>query len=107
VNRFIGYSLVVTANNYDIVKITVTVAHKVFNICEQFTAESSQLLSMKASCPRLNGFSAATDGLIHNSCVKQLLGILLLQETQIEMSISKVSSPAFACFVLTAPAALW
>jgi hypothetical protein len=34
-------------------KITITIALKVFNVCEYFTAESSLLLSVTASCPWL------------------------------------------------------
>jgi hypothetical protein len=32
-NRFIEHSHVVTTNNYNTLKITVTVTHKVFNVC--------------------------------------------------------------------------
>jgi hypothetical protein len=40
-NRFIGYSKVVTTINHKTLKITVTIAYKVFNVCYHFTAESS------------------------------------------------------------------
>jgi hypothetical protein len=33
VNRFTGYSQVVTTINYNTLNITVTIAYKVFNVC--------------------------------------------------------------------------
>jgi hypothetical protein len=33
VNRFTGYSQIVTTNNYNTLKITITITHKVFNVC--------------------------------------------------------------------------